>query len=1136
MRRALLLATALTAPLLGQETPDFAGEVLPLLSRRCYACHGPDEGSRKAGLRLDVREEALRALLPGESGHSLLLERVSDSDEDARMPPAEAGARLTAEEVLLLERWIRAEAPYAKHWAFVAPARPALPEVEQADWVRGDLDAFVLSRLEAAGLGPSPEAQRATLARRISLDLVGLPPDGERLAEFLEDTRPDAYERYVDELLASPAFGERWASIWLDVARYADSAGYGSDPLRTIWRYRDWVIDAFNSGQPFDEFTRDQLAGDLLPGATTDQRLATAFHRNTKTNTEGGTDDEEFRIEAVKDRTDTTMQAWMGLTFGCAKCHTHKYDPISIDEYYSLFAFFNQTADSDKGDERPRLRTPSAGQAASLARLEAERADLQGQLSVPLEEAEVQAWSKSARELEASWAALVPVAAGADQGTLLEVEADGTVVAGGPAPETETYTIDLELGPGSWTGLALEALPDPSLPGSGPGRSPGNGNFVVSHLTLHRPPSPEHPDPVARILRLELPGQGRILSLAEVQVFSGGEVVSGAGTARQSSTGYAGPAEYAIDGNTSGVYTDKSVTHTDTEANPWWEVDLGADFPVERISLWNRTDGAVGRRLDGVVVKLLDAERSTIWRARVRRVGDVETPIVLADWEAEIELAAAGASFEQDGWGVGHALDSDQTGSGWAIGPRQGQRHLAGFALSEPLDLEAPALLRLRLTQGFGTAHTLGRLRLHVTGHAGKIGILPADVSLALGALPECTDEQHARLAEYALTVDPGRASLREEAQRITRSIEDLAVVTTPVMEELPPERWRTTRVLSRGNFLQPAHEVEAGVPGALHSWPEDAPLNRLGLASWITDPANPLTARVAVNRWWQALFGRGLVETQENFGRQGLAPSHPGLLDYLAVEYVESGWDTKGLLRQIVTSATYRQSSDSSPSSRGADPHGHLLSRMPRVPLEAEQVRDQALAVSGLLTSKLYGPSVYPPQPPGIWQAAFNGQRSWSTSTGADRYRRGLYVYWRRTAPYPSMETFDAPSRETCTLRRLRTNTPLQALVTLNDPVYVECAQALGRRLLDMEPGEGVAHGVELCLGREATTLERDRLLALYVDALTELSKLPEADALALATDPLGPLPEGADPRRAAAWSAVAGVLLNLDEFLTRQ
>ncbi|MDA1263772.1 MAG: DUF1553 domain-containing protein [Planctomycetota bacterium] len=1133
-----LAVLSLVSSSAAQEAPDFATEVRPLLSRRCFACHGPDAQGRKAGLRLDTREGALAAIVPGDPDGSLLLERISAAHEGERMPPQEAAERLPDHQVELLRRWIADGAPYSEHWAFVVPERPAQPEVSDPGWVRNPIDAFLLARLDAEGLTPSQPATRAQLARRVSLDLIGLPPTPEEVQAFEADPAPDAYERYVDRLLASPHYGERWARVWLDVARYADSAGLGSDPLRTIWRYRDWVIDAFNSNQPYDEFTRDQLAGDLLPDATLEQRLATAFHRNTKTNTEGGTDDEEWRVEAVKDRTDTTMQAWMGLTYGCAKCHTHKYDPIEIEEYYGLFAFFNQTVDSDKNDDRPRLRTPSRDQLTELQRLEDERAGIEAQLAQPLDAEAVARWIAGAREREASWQRLKVTDASSAAGAQLSV-VDDIVTAGGEAAERDTYTVTFELPTGTWRGLELAAHPDPNLPGNGPGRSPGNGNFVITDLTLERAPDPNRPAPTGRLVRFELPGPGRILSLAEVQVLAGGVNVAQARPATQSSTGYNGPAELAVDGNTSGVYTDGSVTHTGTEADPWWEVDLGADVAIERIAFWNRSDGNLHTRLDGVVVRVLDGERRTVWSARVRRTEPTETSLHTAEWAQELLLAEATADFEQTDFSAAATLDGDANGTGWAIGGAQGQGHRLVLALAEPFTTAAPTALRLSIAQNFGTVHTLGSFGLRASEYGGPARALPVAVAAAISALPSCTDEQQALLADHARQVDPDRALLRGESERLAKAVEDLNVVTTPVLEELPADRRRTTHVLHKGNFLEPEAEVSATVPKALHAWPEGAPLDRLGLSRWITAPANPLTARGAVNRWWMTLFGRGLVETQEDFGSQGLPPTHPELLDWLAVEYRESGWDTKALLRTIVTSNAYRQSSRATPASLAGDPHGRLYSRMPRVQLEAEQVRDQALAAAGLLSLEQYGPSVFPPQPDGIWQAAFNGQRSWQTSMGEDRYRRGLYVFWRRTAPYPSMEAFDAPSRETCTLRRQRTNTPLQVFVTLNDPVYVEAAQALARRMM-AEGGETaagrVARGFELCLLREPTAEEREVLLALYVDALTELAQRPESEALDLSTKPLGDLPEGTDPRIAAAWTSVAGVLLNLDAFLNRE
>jgi hypothetical protein len=763
---------------------DFNRDVRPILSKNCFACHGPDDGHRARNLRLDRRDDALKErrkgkpIVPGQPNESLIFARVTAADDAERMPPAESGNRLSADQIDILKRWIAQGAPYAEHWSFVAPRSPSLPSVADPAWSRNGIDAFVFDRLSRAGLTPSPSADRFTLIRRLSLDLRGLPPSPAEVDAFIAEKAPDAYERLVDRFLADPAYGERWARVWLDLARYADSAGYGSDPLRpNIYPYRDWVIAAFNRNLPYDQFTIEQIAGDLLPAATPEQRVATAFHRNTMTNTEGGTDDEEFRVAAVKDRVDTTLQVWMGLTAGCAKCHTHKYDPISQTEYYRLFAVFNQTADSDKEDERPTMPYPTAEQSAANRRIDADVAGLKNRLD-------------------------------------------------------------------TWT-------------------------------------------------------PARVASL----------------------------------------------------------------------------------------------------------VGD------------------------------------------WRLG-------------------------------------------------------LPAEA-----------------------------LALRGRIERLEKSRPKVTKV--PVMVELPADKRRETRLMRKGNFLDLADKVEPGVPAAFHPLPASAKADRMGLARWLVDPANPLTARVAANRLWAQMFGVGLVETEEDFGTQGEPPSHPELLDWLATEYVRRDWDTKAMVRLIVISATYRQSARVTPDRLAKDPRNRLLSRSTRLRLEAEAVRDQALAISGLLSRTIGGPSVFPVQPDGLWQAAFNGQRTYPTSEGTDRYRRGLYTFWRRTVPYPSMATFDAPSRETCTVRRIRTNTPLQALVTLNDPVYVEAAQALARRIV-REGGTAAesraSFGLRLCLSRPPRPDQVQELAKLHVSELARFGgDVTAARKLA------GEVPAGMDAADLAAWTVVANVLLNLDGVLTK-
>jgi mono/diheme cytochrome c family protein len=762
----------------GAPTPaqsiDFNRDVRPVLSKNCFACHGADEQHREGGLRLDLRGDATKrladgktAIVPGHADQSEVVRRITSADADERMPPANANSTLTSEQRQILTQWIREGAGYSRHWSFEKPVRPQLPRLAaiagRPGWPANPVDLFIGAKLQAAGLAPSPPADPYTLIRRLSLDLRGLPPTPAEVEEFVRDSSPGVYERLVDRMLADPAFGERCARPWLDLARYADSAGYASDPLRTIWLYRDWVIDAFNANQPFDQFTVEQLAGDLLPQPTNEQLVATAFNRNTMTNTEGGTDDEEFRVAAVKDRVDTTMDVWMGLTIGCAKCHSHKFDPITQAEYYRFFAIFNQTADNDQPNESPTLSFPS------------------------------------------------------------------------PEAARQRATID------------------------------------------------------AQIAMLK------------------------------------------------------------------------------------------------------------------KRAGSQKDP----------KLAA--------------------------------------------------------------------------------------------------------RIA------------------KLTRSREKDPSV--PVMRELPRENHRQTHVMVKGNFLVPAEAVEPGVPAFFGSSPKQAAVDRLAMARWIVDRENPLTARVAVNRLWSQVFGQGIVETEEDFGTQGRAPSHPELLDYLAVEYRDHGWNTKALIRLLVTSATYRQSSRETPEALQKDPGNHLYGRAPRFRLEAEIVRDQALALSGLLSQKMKGPSVFPPQPPGLWRAAFNGDRTWPTSPGGDAHRRGLYTFWRRTIPYPSMATFDAPSREVCSVRRVRTNTPLQAFVTLNDPVYVEAAQALSRRIMTEgghSPRERCQFALRLCLARPATSEQVAELESLLLDERRHYQADPRA-ARMLAGGSQGQLPPGLDAADLAAWTVVANVLLNLDGVLTK-
>jgi mono/diheme cytochrome c family protein len=783
----LWLILPLAAAAAAEPAPSFTRDIKGILSNRCVRCHGPDPEGRAGGgaegLRLDTFAGATEdlgghfALVPGKPDESEIIRRITSTDPDTVMPPPDAGERLSDKQVDLLRRWIAAGGAYEPHWAYVPPRRPAVPAVKDKAWPRNDIDRFILARLEADGLAPQPEADRTTLARRLALDLTGLPMSPEEIDAFVADTSPDAVEKFVDRLLAHDGYGEHMARQWLDLARYADSAGYADDPPRTIWGWRDWVVRAFDANLPFDQFTIRQLAGDLLPEPSLDDRVATAFHRNTLTNNEGGTIDEEFRTVAIVDRVNTTMSTWMGTTMACAQCHDHKYDPLSQKEYFQLYAILNNTADADRRDESPVVEIP-------WGPIDVKRADLKGRIA----------------EIESS-------------------------------------------------------IPE-----------------------LKKPVAKDRPEP--------------------------------------------------------------------PELRPAREL------------------------VDGIKKQLAD------------------TP--------------------------------------------------------------------------------------------------PASV---------------------------------------------------PVFEELAGDKRRKTQIQLRGNWQNLGDEVVEGVPAAFGAATATAGgrVDRLALARWLVDPANPLTARVVVNRLWERLFGIGIVSTSEEFGSQGDLPSHPELLDWLAVELVARQWDLRAIQRLMVTSAAYRQSSKCPPELVAHDPENRLVACGPRVRLSAEVIRDQALAAAGLLSRKKGGPSVHPPQPDVGLSAAFGGRIDWQTSTGEDRYRRALYTTWRRSNPYPSMATFDAPSREVCTVRRPRTNTPLQALVTMNDPVYVEAAQALARRMV-REAGpatpDRARRGFRLVLAREPSAAEIDQLVRLHDDALGEFRAAAD-DAKKMATDPLGPVPAdlAVEVADLAAWTVVANVILNLDE-----
>lgn len=950
----LLLTTATGVEAFGQETKvDYNREVRPILAKHCFNCHGPDEKTREAGLRLDVRESAVAigssgvaAIVPGKPAESELIKRVTSHDPDSVMPPSEKGASLKEADVSILKKWIEQEAPISPHWAFVPPVREATPVTPDRHWPINGIDAHIQSQLSSLGLQPNELADRYAIIRRLYIDVLGIPPTLEEVDEFVSDSSVNAVERLVDRVLASPTYGERWGAVWLDLARYADSQGYAQDSERTIWRYRDWVIQATNDNMPFDQFTIEQLAGDMLQNPTEDQLVATAFHRNTMTNSEGGTDDEEFRSAAIVDRVNTTMQVWMGMTMACAQCHSHKYDPISINDYFSFYAVFNQSEDRDAPDESPLLTTYSENTLTRKAFLTAEVERLK------------------------------PLAA--EQKRLREANRQA-----------------------------------PTFPAEGQVKT--------------------------KFVRVELLGEQKFLSLAEVELFVGDKNIAKGGKATQSSTGFGGPPELAVDGNTNGDYNvAKSTTHTNQENNPWWEVELTEEAVIEKVVLWNRSDTAdVGKRLDNYRVIFLNKDREALWL-----VASQEPP-------ANSKEFAAATTF----------------------GARDAET--------------------VKLVEAYAIDHDLKR------------------------------SEEEMQLAQFEKEL----AAIKPD-------------VVTPIMRELPMDRQRVTKLQIRGNFRVTGDEVHAGTPAQFPALPDGVPANRLGIAKWLVSSENPLTARVIVNRYWEQIFGTGIVETAEDFGTQGEWPTHPQLLDMLAVDFREQGWDVKRLIRTMVTSATYLQSSAVSDVKREKDPYNRYYASGPRYRLGAETIRDQALAAAGLLSQKMMGPSVRPLRPKLGLSSAFGGSTDWDPSPGEDRYRRGIYTSWRRTTPYPSMTTFDATSREVCTIRRIRTNTPLQALVTLNDPVYVEAAQALGRRAIaetSSEDSARIVHMFRLVLARPPHDAELKVLLK-TLDAARAQIAMDKTQAESLATDPIGPAPAGVEIAELAALTLVGNVILNLDETISRR
>jgi hypothetical protein len=1043
----LLACLAARAGAAGGEVPatvEYNRDVRPILSDTCYHCHGPDAARRKARLRLDTEAGAKadlggrHAIVPGDPGRSELVRRIISTEDEERMPPPSSGRKLTPRQVEVLRRWVAQGAKWQKHWAFLPPVRPPLPAVKDSRWVRNGIDAFLLDRLEGEGLRPSPEADRVTLLRRASLDLTGLPPTPAEVDAFLADTSAGAYERAVDRLLASPRYGEHMAARWLDAARYADTNGYQSDGERFMWRWRDWVIDAFNANMPFDRFTVEQIAGDLLPSPTLAQRIATGFNRNHRGNGEGGVIPEEYAVEYVVDRVDTTCTVWLGLTMGCARCHDHKYDPLRQKEFYQLFAYFNNVPERGKaikyGNSPPLLKAPTPEQQRHFDETDRRLREAEaafGRQGPALDAAQ--------RQWEKAHPSLPPTAWSPAQGLVAHYPLDGDTANFDGRRFLDTG----DVGPfGFYDKFSLAAWIRPGNQPDAPARGAADAKRQAKPRDPHKPESPSKEEP-------------------------GGVIVSRMTDAPEADGYSLHLVRDRLQVNLVKRWLDDAIrveTEQPLAPDGWHHVLMTYDG--------SRVAAGIKVYVDGRPAKLrvlLDDLNQSFQTKEPLRIGGGAGP---------------GGRF--------HGAIQDVRVYDEALSPEVAEVVATPEGIDEILAISAD-----RRTPG--PAHKLRAWFLEKQAPEG--------------------------IRRAAQEVD----RLRRQRQALGESIP-----TTMVMEEMP--RPRQTHVLIRGVYDKPGEKVAPGVPAVLSPLPKDAPNNRLGFARWLVDPANPLTARVAVNRWWQMYFGTGLVRTVEDFGSQGEWPAHPELLDWLATEFVRTGWDVKAMQRLIVTSAAYRQSSRLTAALRERDPENRLLARGPRVRLPAEVIRDQALFAAGLLVETVGGPSVKPYQPAGLWKEL--ADTDYTADHGAGLYRRSLYTFWKRTVAPPTMMTFDASPRETCVVRETRTNTPLQALTLMNDVTFVEASRLLAQRVMregGPTPEGRITLAFRVATSRMPRPVERKVLLEDFGHHLARYRKDRPA-ALKLLSVGEAPRDQRLDPCELAAYTAVANLILNLDEVVTKE
>jgi len=1157
---ALLLSpTSNSIGSLGDEgSPSFVTDVRPILSEHCFPCHGFDGKQRKAGLRLDQRNGAFAALesgghaiVPGDVELSQMLRRIQSEDDTELMPPPEFKRPLTSAEIEVLEHWIREGAHWEEHWSF-APLAAVSPPEESLD----PIDGFIRRGLLNSGLDPAPQADPVTLLRRVTYDLTGLPPDPTDVQAFLQDPSAEAYAAAVDRLLASPRYGEHMGRYWLDAARYGDTHGLHLDNFRRMWPYRDWVINAFNDNKPFDEFVIEQLAGDLLPDATIEQQVASGFNRCNVTSSEGGMIAAEYLSLYAKDRVETTSTVFLGLTMGCAQCHDHKYDPISMEDYYGLYGFFNslaeEAADKNIANPVPFIRVPTPKQQAELTALGEQRDEYIAELNSPMPEIDALqvGWEDSWSErLADRWLILVPESASAAHGTELVIQEDDSVLAQGPNPAQEVYELTAYSSSSAITGLRLEALVGGGNSPEVPGRA-HNQNFVLTQVQLEAYPAGQ-------------PELAQEISLASAQASFSQDKYSITGTLDATPSGWGG---LGFKGSRHATFIAAEPFGFPEGTGIRVRLKHESQFPqhnLGRVRLSITSEPALTPAQLGDWYKLGPIEESD-GRASLTKDYGPEREVDLSSTLGETQLEWVAQPDYSDG--VVHTfanvsgivflyreieaptartmkvgLGSDDGLRVWLNGELVHDNPAArGVALDQDM-------LELPLAQG------RNQLLIKVANYGGGFGYafrkieermddVPSPVGAALGVpraqrtAQQTHDIKYYFRGEHSQDWTATRAAMEATAAQRTSLQESLP--TTLVSKEL--ETRRPAHVLIRGQYDQLGPEVQPAVPAALPAFSPNEPVNRLGLARWIVRADNPLTSRVTVNRFWQQFFGTGLVKTSEDFGVQGELPSHPELLDWLALQFMDNDWNVKDLVRTLVTSHTYMQSAKSEEGALKLDPYNRLLSRGPRFRLDAEMLRDTALFLSNSLVETPGGPSVKPYQPAGVWKAVgYSGSNTvqYSQDKGDALYRRSIYTFWKRTAPPPNMVAFDAPSRESCTVRRSRTNTPLQALALLNDVQMVEAARRLAQRILTECQADLPTRancGFKWVTSREPTPTEQAILLQVIETQLAEFQgQTQRAERLIQMGN--SPPSRDFDAEELAAWTHFSLLLLNLDEVITR-